>query len=137
MEKAFDNFSFSEVVAQVQSAAISIICHIIFDLAVHGLAVALVLLIAGLVMGSMRHRLSKPFLVVARKLGTVCGIASLPGLITLCVSHTLPPVGVYNINSLGFLSLWSLISAHMIGEETNYQFTVKVKNESNLEESPE
>ncbi|CAN5618171.1 hypothetical protein BH11CYA1_BH11CYA1_18550 [soil metagenome] len=132
MEKAFDNFSYSETVKTVQEAVVNIFCRIIFDWAVHGLVVALVLLIVGLVLLSRKNRLSKPFFGVAKKLGIFCSIVAAPGLITLATSGSLPPVGVYNVNSLGFLCLWSLICAHMLGEETNYQWFVK----KNPEEQP-
>ncbi len=125
MENGVDKFNLSEVLQQVGNAAYSISCHIIFDLAVHGLAIALFMLTIGLILASMRHRLSGPFLVVGRKLGLVCSIGAVPGVVTLVSSHSLPPVGVYNINSLGYICLWSLITAHMLGEETNYQWTVK------------
>ncbi|MBI5176266.1 MAG: hypothetical protein SFV17_26765 [Candidatus Obscuribacter sp.] len=125
MENGVDKFNLSEVLQQVGNAAYSVSCHIIFDLAVHGLAIALFMLTIGLILASMRHRLSGPFLVVGRKLGLVCSIGAVPGVVTLLSSHSLPPVGVYNINSLGYICLWSLITAHMLGEETNYQWTVK------------
>ncbi len=125
MENGVDKFNLSEVLQQVGSAAYSVSCHIIFDLAVHGLAIALFMLTIGLILASMRHRLNGPFLVVGRKLGLVCSIGAVPGLVTLVSSHSLPPVGVYNINSLGYICLWSLITAHMLGEEINNQWTVK------------
>ncbi|MFA6211868.1 MAG: hypothetical protein WCT03_19440 [Candidatus Obscuribacterales bacterium] len=125
MEKSFDNFSYAETVHTVQEAVVSIFCRIIFDWAVHGLAVALFLSVFGLVLVARKNRLSKPFFGVAKKLGIFCAIVAAPGLITLATSGSLPPVGVYNVNSLGFLCLWSLICAHMLGEETNYQWFVK------------
>lgn len=130
MEKAFDNFSFAETVHNVQEAAVNIFCRIIFDWAAHGLAVALVLAISGLILLQRKHRLAKPFLAVSRKLGVFCAIVAVPGAITLVTTGTLPPVGVYNGGSLAFLALWSLICAHMLGEETNYQWTVKKEDES-------
>ena len=134
MENGVDKFNLSEVLQQVGNAAYSISCHIIFDLAVHGLAIALLMVTIGLILASMKHRLSGPFLVVGRKLGLVCSIGAVPGVVTLLSSHSLPPVGVYNINSLGYICLWSLITAHMLGEETNYQWTVKKDSPAKAEE---
>ncbi|MBK7837473.1 MAG: hypothetical protein IPJ49_07280 [Candidatus Obscuribacter sp.] len=54
-----------------------------------------------------------------------CLIVASPGLYTFLTTHALPPVGNYNINSIGYFSLWSLICAHGLGEEINYQWTVK------------
>ncbi len=125
MERLSDNFSYAETVHTIQEAAVNIFCRIIFDWAVHGLAVALLLLTFGLILLVRKNRLSKPFFAIAKKLGIFCSIVAAPGLITLVTTGSLPPVGVYNVNSLGFLCLWSLICAHMLGEETNYQWFVK------------
>jgi hypothetical protein len=135
MEKAFDNFSFKETLHTVQEAAVSIFCRIIFDWAVHGLAVALVLVLVGLVLLTRKNRLATPFMSVGKKLSIFCGIVAAPGLITLATTGSLPPVGVYNVNSLGFLSLWALICSHMLGEETNYQWFVKRETEEELVKS--
>lgn len=129
MERLSDNFSYSETVHAVQEAAVNIFCRIIFDWAVHGLAVALFLLVFGLILLARKNKLSKPFFGIAKKLGIFCAIVAAPGLITLATTGSLPPVGVYNVNSLGFLCLWSLICAHALGEETNYQWFVKSTSE--------
>jgi len=92
---------------------------------VHGLFVAAVFFICGGILLMRKNRLSRPFFAVGKKLGIFCAVVAAPGLITLATSGSLPPVGVYNVNSLGFLCLWSLICAHMLGEETNYQWFVK------------
>lgn len=140
MEKAFDNFSFKETLHTVQEAAVNIFCRIIFDWAVHGLAVALILVVFGLILLSRQNRLATPFMSVGKKLAIFCAIVAAPGLITLATTGHMPPVGVYNVNSLGFLSLWALICAHMLGEETNYQWFVKrepetVEHAENAEEA--
>ncbi len=127
MEKAFDNFSFKETAHTVQEAMVNIFCRIIFDWAVHGLAVAAFFFLFGTILLMRKNRLSKPFFAVGKKLGIFCAIVAAPGLITLATTGSLPPVGVYNVSSLGFLCLWSLICAHMLGEETNYQWFVKQK----------
>jgi hypothetical protein len=125
MNKAFDHFSFQETLHTVLAAAYKVFCHIIFDWAVHGLVVAAVLIVASLVLGWRGHRLAAPFMAVARRLAIFCAIVAAPGVWTLATSGALPPVGVYNVNSIGFLCFWSLICAHAIGEETNYQLVVK------------
>lgn len=134
MEKAFDNFSYAETVHQVQEAAVSIFCRIIFDWAAHGLAVAAILLVTGFILGARKHKLSGPFLAVGRKLAIFCAIVAAPGLITLATTGSLPPVGVYSGSTLAFLSLWSLTCAHMLGEETNYQWVVKKEKADQPEE---
>lgn len=125
MEKAFDNFSLKDTMHSIFEAAYGVSCHILFDGACHGLIVALILLAAGFLLAKSKHRLSSPFLAVGRKLGICCTIVAIPGAITLLTKGGLPPCGYYNINSIGYFSLWSLICAHMVGEEINYQWTVK------------
>lgn len=135
MEKAFDDFSFADTVHKVQEAAVNIFCRIIFDWAAHGLAVAAILLIAGFILLQRKHRLAGPFMAVGRKLAIFCAIVAAPGLITLATTGSLPPVGVYTGSTLAFLSLWSLTCAHMLGEETNYQWVVKKESAAEAEKS--
>lgn len=125
MEKAYGDFSVSETMQHVSAAAYGVFCHIIFDGAVHGLVVALILLSTGALLATRKHRLAAPFLIVGKKLMIFCLIVASPGLYTFLTTHALPPVGNYNINSIGYFSLWSLICAHGLGEEINYQWTVK------------
>ncbi|MBU6453210.1 MAG: hypothetical protein KGS72_15610 [Cyanobacteria bacterium REEB67] len=131
MEKGLTHFSFKETLHTVLDAAYSVFCHIIFDWAVHGLLVAAVLVIASLILASRHHRLSRPFMAIARRLAIFSAIVAAPGLFTLATTGALPAVGVYNINSIGYICFWSLICAHALGEETNYQLVVKA------EENPE
>lgn len=133
MERAFDNFSFQEVVHQVQLAGYGVLCHILFDFAWHGLIVATVCFTLGLLLSTAKARLSTSFMRVARCLALACCGFALPGAINWLITHNFPPVGVYSLNSfnsLGYFCLWSLISSHMLGEETNYQWWVKTKSET-------
>jgi hypothetical protein len=125
MEKVHEHFSLKDTLHTVWDAAYSVFCHIIFDWAVHGLIVAAILVIVSLVLSKRGHRLAKPFMVVGRKLAIFSAIFAAPGLFTLAVSGKLPAVGVYNINSIGYLSFWSLFCAHALGEESNYQLVVQ------------
>jgi len=138
MEKAYDHFSFKDTLHTVMDAAYSVFCHIIFDWAVHGLAVAVVLIIVSVVLGSRGHRLAKPFMAIGRRLAIFSAIVAAPGLFTLTATGALPPVGVYNINSIGYICFWSLICAHALGEESNYQLVVKAdQNSENAAAEPE
>ncbi|MBS2006278.1 MAG: hypothetical protein JST01_04520 [Cyanobacteria bacterium SZAS TMP-1] len=130
MEKAYEHFSFSETLHTVMGAAYNIFCHIIFDWAVHGLAVAAVLVIVSLVLRNRGHRLAGPFMAIGRRLAIFCAIVAAPGLYTLVTSGKLPPVGCYNVNSIGFICFWSLICAHALGEESNYQLVVKAEQDA-------
>jgi hypothetical protein len=125
MEKSVDSFNFKEVLQQVWDAVYGIACHIVFDGAVHGLAIALILVAVGFYLLGKKHKIAKPFIAGGRKLAILCSIFALPGLVVLLTSGKLPPVGVYTMNSLGYIAFWSLFSAHLVGEELNYQCTVK------------
>jgi len=135
MEKAYDHFSLKDTMHSVLDAAYSVFCHIIFDWAAHGLAVAIVLIIVSLVLASRKHRLAKPFMAIGRRLAIFSAIVAAPGLYVLLTSGKLPPVGVYNVNSIGFFCFWSLICAHALGEESNYQLVVKAE-QNNEQLSP-
>jgi heme A synthase len=125
MDKAYEHFSFKDTLHTVLDAAYSVFCHIIFDWAVHGLIVAAILVVVSLVLASRNHRLAKPFMAIGRRLAIFSAIVAAPGLFTLVTTGHLPLVGVYNINSIGYLCFWSLICAHALGEESNYQLVVK------------
>jgi hypothetical protein len=128
MERFHEHFSLKDTLHTVWDAASSVFCHIIFDWAAHGLLVAAFLVLVSFVLASRQHRLAKPFLAVGRKLAIFSAIFAFPGLLTLVMTGKLPPVGVYNINSIGYLCFWSLFCAHAIGEESNYQLVVKAQD---------
>jgi hypothetical protein len=136
MERAVDDFDFQAVLRQVQEACYGVLCHIMLDFAWHGLIVAVVLMITGFAL--RKSRLAICFKRIARLLAIACCGFALPGVINYLITHSLPPVGLYslnNFNSIGYFSLWSLISAHMLGEETNYQFWVRKQgNQESAEE---
>jgi len=129
MDRVHEHFSLKDTMHTVWDAAYSVFCHIIFDWAAHGLIVAAILVIVSLVLASRQHRLAKPFMAVGRKLAIFSAIFAFPGLFTLLTTGKLPAVGVYNINSIGYLCFWSLFCAHAIGEESNYQLVVKAEEE--------
>jgi heme A synthase len=129
MDKAYEHFSLKDTMHTVMDAAYSVFCHIIFDWAAHGLIVAVILIIISFVLASRQHRLAKPFMAIGRRLAIFSAIVAAPGLFTLVTSGKLPAVGVYNINSIGYLCFWSLICAHALGEESNYQLVVKPDQE--------
>jgi len=109
----------------VWDAACSVFCHIIFDWAAHGLVVAVVLIVVSVFLASRQHKLAGPFMAVGRRLAIFSAIIAAPGLVTLIATGKLPVVGVYNVNSIGYFCFWSLICAHALGEESNYQLVVK------------
>jgi heme A synthase len=129
MDPAQEHFSLKETLHTVMDAAYSVFCHIIFDWAAHGLIVAAILVVVSLVLAKRQHKLAKPFMAIGRRLAIFSAIVAAPGLFTLVTTGKLPDVGVYNINSIGYLCFWSLICAHALGEESNYQLVVKPDQE--------
>ena len=100
----------------------AVVCHVLFDAALHGLAIAMVFLAMGFVFLKRKHRLGRPFMSVGKRLSIFCGLLMLPGLGSLILTGGLPSTGVFSINSLGFIVFWSLICVHLSAEEMNYQW---------------
>ena len=117
-----ESFNLHQTVAAAGQAFQAVVCHIFFDAGLHGLAMALVLGLVGVVLYKRKHRLGLPFMAVCRRLSIFCGVLIVPGLITLISAGHLPSTGVLSINSLGLVVFWSLICVHLSAEEMNYQW---------------
>jgi hypothetical protein len=120
-----DSFNLHQTIIAVKQAAFAVICHMVFDFAVHGLILAVALGVAGFALKSRGNRYGRPLMNVSRRVSILCTILALPGVITLLLQHSLPPTGVYNVNSIGFIIFWGMLCCHQIGEEMNYCFWVK------------
>jgi hypothetical protein len=123
MNNVGDKFDLSATLAAVGQAAMAVICHMVFQFAVHGLFMATLLAIAGVVLLSKRHHFGPPLLRVARRLAIFCAVLALPGVLCLVCWGALPSAGVFNVNSLGFICAWSLICLHLSAEEINHSQT--------------
>lgn len=119
------DFNFRETVATVWQAASAVTCHILFDAAVHGLFVAAVILTVSLVLKTRKHRFARPLALVARNIAILCAVFTIPGFISLAFTGKFPYTGVYNINSLGFLGFWGMVTVHLCFEEMNFQWFTK------------
>ncbi|SRR5579875_2630763 len=117
-----ERFNLDATLAALGQAAGALVCHALFDAAVHGLAVAAAVAAVGLLIARRQSRLGRPLLAAGRKLGIFCAALAVPGLISLLTSGRLPPVGVFHFSSLGFVVFWSLISLHLSAEEMNFQW---------------
>jgi hypothetical protein len=120
-----ESFNLHQTVLAVQQAVIGVVCHMIFDAAIHGLAMALILGGIGLTLKLRQNRFGQPLINVCRRLSFVCLLLASPGALTLIFQGHLPPSGVYNVNSIGFIIFWSLICLHFSAEEMNYCFFIK------------
>jgi hypothetical protein len=115
-------FSFQQTVDAVMQALGAIVCHVVFDAGLHGLFMALIVGAIGYVCYIRGAKQGRPLLNVCKKLSIFCVSIMIPGFISLITTHQLPPVGVYNVHSIGFICFWSLICLHISAEEMNHQF---------------
>jgi len=117
-----DKFDLQATINGTGQALGAIVCHIGFEAALHGLAFALVLGLAGLILAGRGQKFGRPLMAVCAKLSLFCLVLMSPGVIALLVSGGLPSTGTFEITSLGFIVFWSLISLHLSAEEMNFQW---------------
>lgn len=120
-----ENFDLHATLEACGQAAGAIICHVFFQAALHGLIMALGVGLVGFILNQRGSRPGKPLLNVCGKLSIFCLIVMIPGIISLILQHKLPDVGVYNVNSLGFIVFWTLICLHLSAEEMNFQWFLR------------
>jgi len=120
-----ESFNLHQTIIAVQQAIVAVVCHMLFDAAMHGLVMALTLGAVGFVLNMRENRFGKPLINVCRRLSLFCIILALPGAAALLLQGHLPPAGLYNVNSIGFVIFWSLICLHLSAEEMNYCFWIK------------
>ncbi len=120
-----ETFNLHRTVVAVQQALFAVVCHMVFDAAMHGLVMALALGIIGFGLNIRKNRFGKPLMDVCRRLSLFCLLLASPGAVTWTLQGHLPPTGVYNVNSIGFVIFWSLICLHLSAEEMNYCFFIK------------
>ncbi len=116
------DFNFSLLLKNIENAIVIVASRIIFDFGSHGLILATVVLIIGFYGKKKAKNYAKPFYEVAKKLYITCFIFMIPGILSLITHGSIPKAGVYNINSLGYLGLWSLITCYLCMEEMNYEW---------------
>ncbi len=116
------DFNLAEGIASVRQALLAIVCHTGFEAAVYGLAMAAILLSAGLAFRQRQLRFGPPLVAVARKVAIFCIILAVPGGICLAVSGCLPPTGNLEVTGLAFVAFWSLVCLHLSAEEMNFQW---------------
>ncbi len=117
-----DTFNLHETVNMVMGAINAVICNIFFWAAVHGLAIAVCFGVIGFILFKRKVPVGRPFMLVCRRLCLVCALLAVPGLLSLCMAHGLPPAGVANVNSIAFIVFWSLICVHLSYEEMNHRW---------------
>lgn len=122
MPEPTGHFSLSATMGAVWQAFEAVVCRIGFDVAIHGLIVALVVFVIGLVLSSRKHKAGKPLVSVFRKLAVFCSILALPGIICLFSKGSLPKVNSLELSSIGLIGFWCLVTLHLCMEEMNFQW---------------
>lgn len=122
MDRISEGFNLHETIQAIGQAFQAVICHVFFDAALHGLAIAAIFAVLGVILLKGRPKIGKPFIAVSKRLAIFCAVLIVPGLISLAVQGHLPSTGVFAINSLGFIIFWSLICVHLSAEEMNFQW---------------
>lgn len=117
-----EHFNLSQTVNAVWQALSAVVCRIGFDVAVHGLILALIVAAVGFVLSTRKHKAGKPLLSVFRKLAIFCSILAVPGLVCLFTQGSLPPVNTLQLSSVGLLGFWCLVTLHLCMEEMNFQW---------------
>ncbi len=121
------SFNLHQTIDILTTAVESVVCHMLFDFAVHGIIMAIVLIMIASYLSSLKHPYSESILQVAKRILVFNLFVALPGLVAFIIHHHLPDAGVFNFNSIGLLSLWSLISVHLVFEEINNTIVKKNK----------
>ena len=122
MDRSVEKFDFQATVRSVGEAVVSVICHILFDFALVGIGVAIVLAICAVVLKGRKHHFARPFFVVSRRIATACAVLAVPGCGFLLATGHLPESGVYLNFSFGFLVLWSMVTIYLCAEEMNFEW---------------
>lgn len=126
-----EHFSLVAAIAEAGNAFVAIVCRIGFAAGTHGLLVAAVILSVGAVLLARKQKYGRPLMAVARKLGLMCLVLAIPGALSLLMTGALPTVNALELNSVGLLGFWSLVSLHLCMEEMNFQWFGEAKRMPN------
>jgi hypothetical protein len=113
------NFNLHQTIDTITTAFEAVICHMLFDFAVHGFVMAFILALIAAFLSSRKSLYAMCIFRVVKRISIFSLLVSVPGLLSLIINRHLPNAGVFNFNSIGLLSFWSLISVHLVFEEIN------------------
>jgi hypothetical protein len=122
MDRISEGFNLHQTIEAIGQAFQAVVCHVFFDAALHGLAIAAIFALLGVILLKSKPKIGKPFISVGKRLSILCAVLLVPGLISLALQGQLPSTGVFSINSMGFICFWSLICVHLSAEEMNFQW---------------
>lgn len=122
MPEGSEHFSLAYTVSTAGNALIAIVCRIGFEAAVHGLIIAVIVLLVALVQSTRKQKYARPLVSVFRKLVIFCVLLGAPGVLCLVACGKLPAVNSLELNSVGLLGFWALVTLHLCMEEMNFQW---------------
>ena len=119
METSTDSFNLHETLAAIWRATQSVFSHMLFDFALHGFILVLILAALGGVLIKRQNAYGPAIIRVAKRIAIFCVVVAVPGTLYLLTHHYLPDAGVFSFNSVGLLGFWSLICTHLVAVEIN------------------
>ena len=122
MPEGSEHFSLAATLTAAGHAFVDVICRIGFEAAMHGLAVAALVLSVGLVQTARKQKYGRPLLSVFCIIALFCAVLAITGTISLLLTGRLPQVDALQLNSVGLLGFWALVTLHLCMEEMNFQW---------------
>ena len=113
------SFNLHQTIETISKAFEAVFCHMLFDFAIHGLVMAIILLTIAIYLTGRKNIYASSIKRVSRRIVIFSLLVAIPGALSLIINRHLPDAGVFNFNSIGLLSFWSLISVHLVFEEIN------------------
>ena len=123
------SFNLHQTLQMIAQATKAIVCHMLFDFALHGIILCAVLGLVSIYLASCKYKYTQSIRKVAKRVFIFCLLLSIPGAVSLLIDHKLPDAGLFNFNSVGLLGFWSLISVHLVFEEINNTLVKETKVE--------
>jgi hypothetical protein len=117
-----ETFDMNATVEAVLNAMSVVACSVGFQAAVHGLILAFIIAVIGVMFVRQNRPTGKPLIAVSKKVAIFCAVLAIPGVISLATTGGLPAPGAMQINSFGLLVFWSLVIAHLCMEEMNFEW---------------
>ena len=113
------SFNLHQTIDIITKAMEAVVCHMLFDFAIHGIVMSIILVSIAAYLTSRKSNYAISIRRVSKRILIFSLLVAIPGSVSLIVNRHLPDAGVFNFNSIGLLSFWSLISVHLVFEEIN------------------
>ncbi len=113
------SFNLHQTLEMIGRATQAIVCHMLFDFALHGIILCAFLWLVSIYLAQKKYLYTKSIRRVTKRIFIFCLLLTIPGWVSLVIAHRLPDAGLFNFNSVGLLGFWSLICVHLVFEEMN------------------